>query len=215
MAYLVHNLPPHKTWLRLQYMYDNQSHHGEFERCVLITAKCIPGRAIEFEVLTERGVLRDKLPIEALCHSKDAPLLPTEYLELWNAFSYNFTVIQKSWLNRCSVFTKDKKHIKGQYLWTFDFSGEHPNLDFSLAEEPSEHKCLHFIALDNGCYALQPNNKVRWYEPTLITKPFPEHPDYKVATQAYDCERGDDWHTEDSDRWAYDIVDKKVVDTND
>lgn len=205
MAYLVTNLQPMKVWLRKEYLFDRQKHHGEFERAILVTAKTIPGRALEFEVLTERGVLRDKLPIEAIVASKDAPFVKTEDLQLWNCFSYHFTVIQKTFLNRCSVFCKDKKQRKGTYLWTFDWSGEDPNFDYTLAEEPDEHKCLHFIEMDDGNFMLQPNNRVRWFEPSFVTKDFPEKPDYKVTTFVVDCEKGDTWKTSDDDRQYYDV----------
>lgn len=205
MAYLVHNLKPIKVWLRQEYQYDRQSHHGEFERAILITAKSIPGRAMEFELLTERGVLRDKLPIEAFCSTKFAPLIKTPDLQLWNCFSYNFTVIQKQWLNRCVVFTKTKEKKKGTYLWTFDWCGQSDNFDYSLAEEPDEHKCMHFIQMDDGTFMLQPNNRVQWFEPSFVTKPFPSKPDYKVTTLAIDCEEGDTWKTSDNDLQFYDI----------
>lgn len=205
MAYLVHNLKPIKVWLKKEFQYDRQDHQGEFERAILITAKSIPGRALEFEVLTEAGVLRDKLPIEAIVSRKDAVKAKTPDLQLWNCFSYNFTVIQKQWLNRCSVFCKDKKKRKGTYLWTFDWSGEADNFNYSLAEEPDEHKCLHFIQMDNGTFMLQPNNRVQWFEPSFVTKPFPEKPDYKVTTHVEDCELGDTWRTSDDDRQFYDV----------
>lgn len=205
MAYLTHNLKPIKVWLRKEYLYDRQKHQGEFERAVLICAKSLPGRALEFEVMTERGVLRDKLPVEAIVADQSAPFVKTEMLQLWNCFSYNFTVIQKPWLNRCSVFCKDKIKRKGTYLWTFDWAGDDPNYNMSLAEEPDEHKCLHFIEMDEGYFMLQPNNKVQWFEPSFITKPFPEKPDYKVNTLVVDVELGDTWRTGDDDKQFYDV----------
>lgn len=205
MAYLTVNLKPIKVWLRSEFHYDRKSHHGQFERAVLISAKSIPGRAMEFEVLTERGVLRDKLPLEAIVHSKDHEHFSTPDLQLWNCFSYNFTVIKKPWLSRCSVFCKDKQKRNGECLWTFDWAGQTDHYDTSLAEEPDEHKCLHFIQMDNGTFMLQPNNRVQWYEPSFVTKPFPEKPDYKVTTYAVDCEEGDKWRTSDDDRQFYDI----------
>lgn len=205
MAYLVHNLKPIKVWLRKEFQYDRQKHHGEFERAVCISAKSIPGRAMEFELLTEHGVLRDKLPIEAFVWDKDAPYIRTHNLQLWNCFSYNFTIIEKPWLSRCAVFCKDKEKRYGNCLWTFDWSGESDNYDYSLAEEPDEHKCLHFIKMDNGTFMLQPNNRVQWFEPSFITKPFPSKPDYKVTTHVEDVEQGDKWKTSDDDKQFYEI----------
>lgn len=205
MAYLVTNLKPVKVWLRMEYMYNLESHFGEFERAILISAKSIPSRALEFEVMTERGVLRDKLPIEAIVAKPDAPKKSTSDLQLWNCFSYNFIVIKKPWLNRCTVFTKDRTKEKGTCLWTFDWAADSDTYDTSTAEIPEEHKTMHFIQMDSGVFMLQPNNRVQWHEPSFITKPFPDRPDYKVASQVYDCESGDKWKTEDSDRQFYEL----------
>jgi hypothetical protein len=87
-------------------------------------------------------------------------------------------------------------------------------IDLSLAVDPAEHKSAHFIELDNGEYALQPNNRLRWFEPSHVTKPYPEKPDYKVNTDEWNCEAFDKWATEDSDSWAYNVsIEQQNIDT--
>lgn len=202
---MTHNLRPEKVWLRKEFLYDDKSHHGEFVRSVLVSAKAIPGRALEFEVLTDCGVLRDKLPVESLCTSQQAPRLPTHLLQLWNSFSYNFVVIEKHFLGRCGVFCKDRKMRYGTYWWTFDFCSDDPNYDLSQSEFPDEHKCLNMIEMDDGNFMLQPNNRIRWFESSFVTKPFPKKPDYKVTTSYINVEQSDKWITSDDDSQFYTI----------
>ena len=208
---MTHNLRPEKVWLRREFLYDDKSHHGEFERAVLVSSKAIPGRALEFEVLTDCGVLRDKLPLEALCTMKSAPRVPTDQLQLWNCFSYNFVVIQKHFLNRCGVFCKDRQTRYGTYWWTFDFCSDDPNYDLSQSEFPDEHKCLNMIEMDDGNFMLQPNNGIRWFESSFVTKPFPKKPDYKVTTSYINVEQSDKWITSDDDSQFYTIEETSLT----
>jgi hypothetical protein len=206
--FLTHNLRPEKVLLRKEFLYDDKAHHGEYERAILVSAKAIPGRALEFEVMTDCGVLRDKLPLEAICSKASAPRVPTHQLQLWNCFSYNFAIIEKHFLKRCAVFCKDRKIRYGTYWWTFDFCSDDPNYDLSMSEMPDEHKCLNFIEMDDGNFMLQPNNRIRWFESSFITKEFPKDPDYKVTTQYIDVEESDKWTTSDDDKQYYTIVKK-------
>jgi hypothetical protein len=97
MAYLVANLPPVKVFVKKQYLYDHQKGKGEFVEGVWVSCKSIQGRALYFETyLPEYGALYDKLPISAFVTSPDIKDdLSLEELELWDAFSYNLTVIEK------------------------------------------------------------------------------------------------------------------------
>ena len=61
------------------------------------------------------------------------------------------------------------------------------------------HKCAHIIALDNGNFAAQPNNRVQWFCPAFVT-PFQEKPDYVTNTRVWKVER----ETETRDGFFYD-----------
>src|SRR5271169_5161469 len=69
------------------------------------------------------------------------------------------------------------------------------------AEEAGDggHKCAHLIALDNGNFAAQPNNRIQWFCPAFVT-PFQEKPDYVTNTRVWKVER----ETETSDGFFYD-----------
>jgi len=198
-------LRPEKIWMRKEFLFNDEKAHGQMVKAVLISAKAIPGRALEFQVLTETGILRDKLPIEALAHEKTAIRRATPDLELWNSFSKNITAIELPMLNRVKVLNKQNKIEWGKYWWTFDFCLDDTIYDISVAEQPDEHKCLHFIACDDGNFMLQPNNRCVWTEPSFVTKPFDPKEGYKVTTTFPDCEEGDKWRTEDSDVQYYNI----------
>lgn len=204
MADFIVPLRPEKIWLRKEFLFDDEHSHGQFVRSVLISAKAIPGRALEFQVLTETGILRDKLPIEAICHIKGSKRRPTHELELWNAFSKRMTVVELPMLNRVQVFNKKQQLEWCTYWHTFDFCLDNNGYDRSVAEQPDEHKCLHFMACDDGNFMLQPNNRCIWTDPSFITKPF-KHEGYKVSTSVVDVEMGDVWRTSDDDKQYYKV----------
>jgi len=200
--------PPIKVLVRREFMLDHQAGHGEYELGVMISVRSIPGNVALFQVLLENGVLRDKLPIHALHHVEHEHEHPFHHLQLWNCFSSNFNLVELQYISGLIVEVKLKsgKWARGRYLWTMQWGSDITHgIDLSLAVDPAEHKSAHFIELDNGEYALQPNNRLRWFEPSHVTKPYPEKPDYKVNTDEWNCEAFDKWATEDSDSWAYNV----------
>jgi hypothetical protein len=208
MAYIEHNFFPLKVWVRNEYLYQEKKGLGEFSEGIIISVRCMPGQAALFQVLLNNGVMRDKLPSHALLTKPELPKpdLPFHYLQLWNCFSYNFTLLKLNFVGGgpVEVFMKDKKFYSGKYFATINWGSNDMNTDLSLAEDPMEHKSHHIILLDNGQIALQPNNRIKWSEPSFVTKPFPEKPDYLVCNEFYNVEDHEKWHTEDSDRMFYD-----------
>ena len=66
---------------------------------------------------------------------------------------------------------KDKQWHHGAYLFTVDWAHPDANiLDSDHSEIPHEHKCAHIIALDDGNYAAQPNNRCIWDLPSFTVK---------------------------------------------
>ena len=209
------SIPPLKVWVKKEFLYDLEKGFGEFERGVLVSARSVTGSAMLFQILMENGVLRDKLPIHSFVVDQKAPNIPFHYLQLWNCFSANFSVICIDYLSglKVDVKLKNGKWESGEYLWTFQWGGDNTHgIDLTLAADPFEHKSSHFIKLDNGCFVLQPNNRLKWTEPSFITKPFPEKPDYKGNSQVWNCEAHEKWVTEDSNKWFYSIEEKKCKD---
>ena len=62
--------------------------------------------------------------------------------------------------------------------------------------------CFNVIALDNGQFAAQPNNRVQWRDMSLI----PEErktPDFEVCSQNYMVENTEKWSVGHTTEWAY------------
>ena len=208
MAYIEHNFFPLKVFVRDEYMYQHKKGQGNFTEGIVISVRCMPGQVALFQVLLNNGVLRDKLPSHALLTSPNTPTpdLPFHYLQIWNCFSYNFTLLQLNFIKDAPVeiYMKNRQWYSGKYFATINWGSNDINTDISLAEDPMEHKSHHIILMNNGQVALQPNNRIKWSEPSFVTKPFPTKPDYLVCNEFYNSEDTEKWHTEDSDRIFYD-----------
>jgi hypothetical protein len=76
-------------------------------------------------------------------------------------------------------------------------------LDTEHSEIPDQHKCGHVLALDNGNYAVMPNNRILWSIPSFTTSS--SVPDYKVQTTIWNVENKG-LITEDTDKFFYDII---------
>jgi hypothetical protein len=213
------SIPPLKVWVKKEFLHNHEFGHGEWEMGLLVSARSISGNAMLFQVLLENGALRDKLPIhsfvwctkrwEAQCKEQEPPF---HYLQLWNCFSANFSAVEIDFLSglRVDAVLKDKSIASGMYLWSFQWGPDATHgIDLTQAIDPSEHKSGHFLKLDNGMFAIQPNNRLRFYDPAHVTKPFPDRPDYKVNTDKWNCEAHAKWVTEGSNNWAYDLVEIK------
>jgi hypothetical protein len=210
MAYLNLSIPPIYANIRREYLYDLKQHHGESEPCVIFGMASIVGRALLFHAMMENGAVYYRLPISAFFQKgfdrKAVPDQKLEDLELWNSFSYYPTVTQFDWLlgNRCIYKPANGEWLKGDYLMTFDWAHPEPNLlDTEHSEIPEEHKCAHWLCLDNGNYALQPNNRILWSVANFTGEP--KIPDYKVTTSEWSVE-DKDLRTDDTDNMFYGIT---------
>ena len=182
MSFLVANLPPVECFVRKEYLYNFTKGQGELEPCIWVSAKSIKGRAWYIEsLLPNYAALYDKLPISAYVWKADVDhqnLLDLTSLQLWDCFSYEFTIIEKNTLRGLRVKTKlaDNNIMWGNYMFTLDNVVADPNiLDNSFTQIPSEHKSFNLIKLDNGQFALLPNNRCLFIEPShtpsKLTKP--------------------------------------------
>ena len=88
------------------------------------------------------------------------------------------------------LYTRDFGIQKGTYICTIDNYHQDPEVvDYATSENPAEHKSHNLIELENGQYALYPNNRMRIYDNSL-TPVEPKMPDFKVSTQYYQVENG-------------------------
>ena len=215
MAYLNVNIPATYAQVRREYLYDFSGHVGEVEDCIIFGMASLTGRALLFHAIMENGAVFYRLPISAFIQRgfdvKKVPRMRLDELELWNSFSYYPAVTTYDILSGQSgkYIGKDKKWYYGNYLFTVDWSHPEGNIvDTDHSEIPHEHKCAHILALENGNYAAQPNNRLIWNIPSFTVKD--EVPtDWKVQTSDWTVENSRRWTTEDSDRFFYEIEENK------
>jgi hypothetical protein len=202
-------LPPNKVWIRSEYLYDHDpARVGEVVEGVWVSAKSIRGQAFRFETyLPGYGALYDKLPISAFVWKEDYfDLLPLDVLQIWDCLSYHVSLIEKPLLRglRAEFFGKDRQLHAGEYLFTLDNCHPDPRIpDFGFSETPEEHKSYNVLALDNGQFALQPNNRCRFFDPAL-THANLKMPDFKVCTKTYRVENTAKWRLGDTSTVTYD-----------
>jgi hypothetical protein len=155
------------------------------------------------------GALYDKLPIHAFVWKTDIDknnLYPLDWLQLWDCFSYNISVIKKQRLRnaRCEVIMKDKSKAPGYYLYTIDSCSSDPNeVDVSWSETPNEHKSFNIIKLDNGQFAAQPNNRILWKHQSQTPSTDLRVPYFKFSTKTWICENSDRWSAAGSTTFTY------------
>ena len=195
MSQLVVNLPSQKVWVRKEYLRDLQDGYGEFVEGVWVSAKSIPGRAFYFETyLPEYAAMFDKLPISAFVSEPKTPEVDMDLpnLQFWNCMDYGVVSVDKKFIGSMDFecYTRDHGIQKGTYVCTIDNYHHDPDyVDWATSENPAEHKSHNLIELDNGQYALYPNNRLRIFDNSL-TPVDPKMPDFKVSTQYYSVENG-------------------------
>jgi len=215
MAYLNANIPATYAQVRGEYLYDLKAHHGEVEDCILFGIASISGSPILFHAIMENGAIFYRLPISAFVQRSfnisQVPRMRLDELVLWNSFSYYPSITTFDLLAGQSgkYIGKNKKWYHGTYLFTVDWAHPETNIvDTDHSEIPAEHKCAHILALENGNYAAQPNNRIIWSIPSFTVKdevPF----DWKVQTSEWNVENSRTWRAEDSDRFFYKIEETK------
>ena len=208
MAFLVANLHAITRIVKKQYLYDHKKLQGEFVEGVWVSCKSIQGRALYFETyFPEYGALYDKLPISAFVNAPTDLDLELEELQLWDAFSYHLTIVEKASISgvRCKYLAPSKKWYYGEYLFTIDNAHADTNiLNVNYSEVPEEHKSFNILELDNGHFAAQPNNRVIFYDKSL-TPAKPLQPDFKVSTEYYSVENKSKWTAGDDDNYHYNL----------
>lgn len=206
-------LPPVKVQVLPEYLYDFDGKDRDLVQGIWVSVKAIRGEALRFETyLPEYGALFDKLPISAFMHDEmddegvELPLLPLDMLQIWDAMSYHITVVDKPFLKglRAEFFGKDKRLHPGEYLFTLDTCNPDPRIpDFTFSETVDEHKSYNVLRLNNGQFALQPNNRCRFYDPAFNPQDM-KFPDFHVATRKFRVEQQAKWRLGDTTTVTYD-----------
>lgn len=184
------SIPQHKyghVCAEILYGMD-ESRIGSFEPCVIFGITSIPSRALHFSILCESGAQWARIPLHLLRHTlpeEDAPVHPLYELQHWDAFSYEFGIVQYQFLREmaCKFIRTDRTWVPASYWFTLD----HINNGFS--DYPPEHKCYHILLCEDGSgqIAAQPNNRIIWNDKSFVK---PNHPlNYRVMSE-------ETWHAE-------------------
>jgi hypothetical protein len=202
------NIPPLECFVRGEYLRNLEDSHGTVFPCLVFGFTSIPSRVPLFHFLMEDGGLWWRMPVSAFCWKRDAAPMPLDELVLWDCFSYHASVTVFSVLrNKRMQYTSRRGVVYGgEYLFTIDWVAGDPNtLNTGFSEEPGQHKCGHFIKLDNGNYAIQPNNRVRLHDPSFTIKNPQAIPHRKLNSHVWTVENNPKWLLENSDAYNYNI----------
>ena len=162
----------------------------------------------------------DKLPISAFVARPETPDpdLDLPNLQFWNCMDYGVTNICKQFTASMNweVRTRHFGNMNASYICTLDnYHADCDTIDYSTSEIPQEHKSFNLLELDNGQFALYPNNRCRIYDISL-TPQEPKTPDFKVSTEYYEVENGVDWgRLGDTDEYFWKTPEEIVSDIDD
>ena len=210
MAYLNANIPPQECFVRGEFLRNLEDSHGTYFPCLLFGVASIPNNVPLFHCLMEDGGIFWRLPIHAFCSKDGSAAMELDELMLWDCFSYHISVGCMSAIKHCKMkyVSRRKKQYEGTYLFTLDWAAEEQNIvDTNFSEAAGQHKCGHFIALDNGNYAIQPNNRLRCHDPSFCTKPNELVIERKLHNHKWSVEQNWKWVTSDNDKYDYEIID--------
>ena len=209
MSYIIASLPPVKCFVRREYLYNFEKGHGELEPAIWVSIKALRGQVFRVEsLLPAYGALYDKLPISAYVWKTEHSDLPIDTLQLWDCMSYRFTVHEKIGLRNLGVkfLGKDKEWHFGNYLFTVDFCADDMDADTGFTEQAEEHKSFNFIKLENGQFAIQPNNRCLWYDQSLSPVET-KFPDFQAARTIWTVDGTRKWSA--GDDWFYNVEERK------
>ena len=167
------NIPPIDCYVRGNFLRNQIDSHNEYFECVIFGVSSVQNRSPLFHFMMEDGGLWWRMPINAFCTKPGVPEVDLHELVLWNSFSPYVAVTKFANLTNLKMSYRDRNRnvVQGKYLFTLDWHNPDSNrLDDGYSETPNEHKCGHVIQRDDGNFAIQPNNRVRVFEPSFANK---------------------------------------------
>ena len=167
------NIPPIDCYVRGNFLRNQIDSHDKYFECVIFGVSSVQNRSPLFHFMMEDGGLWWRMPLNAFCAKPGVPEVDLHELVLWNSFSPYVAVTKFANLTNLRMSYKDRQKnvIQGKYLFTLDWHNPDSNrLDDGYSETPNEHKCGHVIQRDDGNFAIQPNNRVRVFEPSFANR---------------------------------------------
>ena len=167
------NIPPIDCYVRGNFLRNQIDSHDQYFECVIFGVSSVQNRSPLFHFMMEDGGLWWRMPINAFCTKPGVPEVDLHELVLWNSFSPYVAVTKFANLTNLKMSYRDRQKnvVQGKYLFTLDWHNPDSNrLDDGYSETPNEHKCGHVIQRDDGNFAIQPNNRVRVFEPSFANR---------------------------------------------
>ena len=201
------NVSSFKAVVKKSYFTKNEADNDEYYNVYVFGVQSIAGKMLTFHILTDSGMMRSRVPLSEIYIQKPEKDVPFYYKQLWDCFSENVSVIEYDFLayHRCQVVLRDGSKVWANYMFTVDWYNN------PYSNEPSDYKCGHILASDDGYLLCMPNNRIFWKDSNWVTKKLPENlKQYKVDTELLSVEnQSDKWITEDTDSFYYDIIENK------
>jgi hypothetical protein len=201
------NVSSFKAVVKKSYFTKNEADNDEYYNVYVFGVQSIAGKMLTFHILTDSGMMRSRVPLSEIYIQKPEKDVPFYYKQLWDCFSENVSVIEYDFLayHRCQVVLRDGSKVWANYMFTVDWYNN------PYSNEPSDYKCGHILASDDGYLLCMPNNRIFWKDSNWVTKRLPEDlKQYKVDTELLSVEnQSDKWITEDTDSFYYDIIENK------
>jgi hypothetical protein len=204
--YLNANIPLIECYVRGNYLRDQKDSHDKYFKCVVFGFSSVPKQVPLFHFTMEDGGVWWRAPISAFCKRPNTPELPLNELVLWDCFSYNVSVTTFYFLSNCKMTYTSRTNVKrtGNYLFTIDWAvGDFNELNYGYSEIPNEHKCGHVIELEDGNYAIQPNNRLKVYDSNMGIDVNKNLIDRLVGSKIWSVEDTAKWVTTEKEQGSF------------
>ena len=193
MSYLSSSIPTQIGYLDTSFLQDQSPRtSGKYIPVEIFSVVSVPRRCLMFNVMSEYGAQFAIVPIHYLSDIESPQTnYNLDWLQLWDSFSYYFTVQRFEYLKNGSayIYLKDKKIHVGKYLFTIDWcNGEDYSLGYS--EIAAGHKCAHVFWGEGGQMFAQPNNRIIFRDSgAWISSKLPsESKTWKPFSKEFSCE---------------------------
>jgi hypothetical protein len=128
-----------------------------------------PGQAILTHLILETGAHWTGVPIQGIYSKEEVPApVHLRHIQAWGAMGEQINVCHFPYLEglQVEVFRKE---------WHGRSTGIIVDWDDGFTRHPDQHKCLHLLEMETGHYTLQPNNYLRWSDPSFVDENKWEH----------------------------------------
>lgn len=190
MAFLNSSIPFFIAQLDNSFFYNEEPMKVEGTTTVEVFGiTSIPRRCLMFSVMTEHGTQHARVPIHYLWKDSKGKNLDLDWLQLWDSFSYYFSIECMEYTKNSSakIMLKDKSFINANYLFTIDWCLG-PNFQLGYSEMQAGHKCGHVFWNEHGQLMCQPNNRIQWLDGGSFITPLKDKPKWKVFQKEFTCE---------------------------